>query len=465
MPSKSLARHASPTAGWLAAIVESSEDAIVSKSLEGIITSWNPAAERLFGYAAAEAVGRPISMLAPPGRESEMVAILERIRRGEKVEHFETVRRRKDGVLIDISLTVSPILNEKQQIVGASKIAHDITERRRTERALLASEERFRNLANAVPDIVWTADPNGTLTFVNDRWFHYCGISPPEKASEWPEPVLHPEDRARCLAQWRRALREGMRYEIEARIRRHDGEYRWFLTRAVPVPDTGGRITWFGSTTDINERKQAEEHQRLLAAELSHRVKNVLAVVQFLADRSGVNASSVEACLDAFRGRLQALGAAHSVLLADDWKWASLASLVRTTLEPYLGDGDRVRLDVRDLRLESDVALTLALGLHELATNAAKHGALSTPAGQISLTAQVHKDENGDELRIVWREHGGPAVTRPAVEGFGTTMLSQAIEYQHAGRAELDWRKEGLVCRLVLPLKPRASAAAEQSAA
>jgi PAS domain S-box-containing protein len=131
-----------PAASWLAAIVESSEDAIVSKRLDGTITSWNPAAERLFGYTAEEVIGRPISMLAPPDRENEMPATLERIRRGQKVDRYETVRRRKDGSLVDISLTVSPIRDETGRIVGASKIARDITARKRAEerQRLLAAE-------------------------------------------------------------------------------------------------------------------------------------------------------------------------------------------------------------------------------------------------------------------------------------------------------------------------------------
>jgi PAS domain S-box-containing protein len=453
MASRSETAREPLAAGWLAAIVESSDDAIVSKTLDGIITSWNPAAERLFGYAANEAIGRPISMLAPPGRETEMAAILERIRRGDRVEHFETVRRRKDGGLIDISLTVSPIRDRRQRIVGASKIARDITEHKRAEEALVASEARFRTLANTVPDIVWTADPEGTITFVNDRWFRFSGAAPGESPRDWPQAELHPDDRERCLERWHRALREGSEHEIETRIRRYDGEYRWFLVRAAPVRDPGGRITgWFGSTTDIHDRKQAEAHQQRLTAELSHRVKNMLAVVQVLAARSGARATSVDECLTAFRGRLQALSAAHNALLAGDWKWASLVPLVRTALEPYLAEGDRIRLDIRDLRLEPEAALTLALGLHELATNAAKYGALSTPGGQIALSARVHAAEGGAELCIVWQESGGPAVAPPAVAGFGTTMLSQAIEYQHGGRAELDWRKEGLVCRLALPL-------------
>jgi PAS domain S-box-containing protein len=323
--------------GWLAAIVESSHDAIVSKTLDGTVTSWNPAAERLFGYTAEEMIGRPIAILAAPDRENEMPAILESIRRGEKVDHYETVRRRKDGSLVDISLTVSPIRDETGRIVGASKIARDIT-----------------------------------------------------------------------------------------------------------------------------ARKRLEERQRILTAELSHRVKNLFAVVQVLADRSASKATSVAECIVAFRSRLQALNAAHTALIAGDWNWVSLASLAQTALGPYLGVGDRIRLDVRDLRLNPDFALTLALGLNELATNAAKYGALASPTGRITLTARVEAGESGDEFRLVWQEEGGPAVDAPAVAGFGTTMLSQAIEYQHEGKVELDWRKQGLICSVTLPIAKTASPSASR---
>jgi PAS domain S-box-containing protein len=327
MGSRSVAMSEPLAAGWLAALVESADDAIVSKALDGAIRSWNPAAQRLFGYTPGEVIGRPISILAPPDRENEMPAILARIGRGEKIDRYDTVRRRKDGSLVDISLTVSPIRDETGRIAGASKIARDIT-----------------------------------------------------------------------------------------------------------------------------ERKQAEERQRMLTAELSHRVKNLFAVVQVLAERSSSKTTTAAECVEAFRGRLQALSAAHSALIAEDWNWASLAGLAQTALKPYLSEGDRIRLDVRDLRLNPDFALTLALGLNELATNAAKYGALASPTGRITLTAGVEPAESGEVFRLVWQEEGGPAVEPPAVAGFGTSMLSQAIEYQHEGRVELEWRKEGLVCHLTLPI-------------
>ncbi|HSA82410.1 MAG TPA: PAS domain S-box protein [Geminicoccaceae bacterium] len=433
----------------LAAIVASSDEAIVSKTLDGVVTSWNPAACRLFGYTADEMIGRHISTLVGPGREDEVPAILEQIRRGEKIDHYETVRRRKDGSLVDVSVSISPIRDDAGTIIGASKLARDITERKRVDAALGASEERFRTLANMVPDFVWIADPEGTITFANDRWFHFCGITPEQNARDWPELVLHPDDRARCLEQWTRALKDGTEYEIEVRNRRQDGEYRWFLTRAMPVRDAEGRISaWFGSTTDIHDRKQSEEHARMLAAELSHRVKNILAIVQTLAERTGDKATSPADFIEAFRGRIQALSSAHKALMATDWHDARLVEIVEAAVAPYLDSPARISLDVPDVALKPEAALTLALAFHELATNAAKHGSFSEEGGRIAITARTE----AGELRLDWQEQDGPAVRPPATKGFGTTMLSQAIEYQHHGKAELLWRDEGLLCRLSLPL-------------
>jgi PAS domain S-box-containing protein len=445
--------RAAETVARLAAIVDSADEAIASKTLDGIVTSWNPAAETLFGYTADEIIGRHISVLAAPGREDEMPAILERIRRGEKVDRYETLRRRKDGSLVAIALTVSPIRDESGRIIGASKIARDITEHRRLHEALRASEERFRNLANAVPDIVWTAAPDGSITFANDRWFHFCGITREQNERGWPELVLHPDDRERCIAEWTRALRDGTNYEIEVRNRRHDGEYRWFLTRASPIRDRDGRITaWFGSTTDIHDRKQTEERQQILTAELSHRVKNLLTVIGVLAERTGERAGSVEQFLESFRGRIRALNAAQAALIATDWQGASLAALVHAPLEPYLVDAGRIDIDVQDLPVRAEFALTLTLALHELATNASKHGALSGATGRVRLSARIERAETGEEFVLVWQEDGGPPVRPPTTAGFGTTMLGKALEYQHQGQTELIWRVAGLLCRFRLPL-------------
>jgi two-component sensor histidine kinase len=248
-------------------------------------------------------------------------------------------------------------------------------------------------------------------------------------------------------------LREGCDYEIEVRNRRHDGEYRWFLTRASPIRDAAGRITtWFGSTTDIHDRKLAEERQQMLTAEPSHRVKNLLTVIQIIAERTADRAASVDAFLAAFQGRLQALSSAQAALVVSNWGNASLVTLIQGALKPYLEDGGRIRLDVEDLPIGPEAAFTLTLALHELATNAVKYGALSDAAGRVTLTARPEAGTTGEELCLVWQEEGGPPVRPPETTGFGTTMLSRAIKYQHQGRTELIWSENGLLCRLHLPL-------------
>ncbi|HWF06871.1 MAG TPA: PAS domain S-box protein [Bryobacteraceae bacterium] len=248
----------------LCAIVNSSDDAIISKDLNGIITSWNESAERMFGYTAAEAVGQSVTMLMPADRLEEEPEILARLRRGERVEHFETVRRRKDGALLDISLTISPVRNSKGVIVGASKIARDIGESKRTRAALVASEARFRQLADTMPQIVWTARPDGYIDYYNERWYEYTGFNRNVFGHAGWEAILHPEDVERRHETWCAAINAGQPYNIEYRLKdKNLNRWRWFVGRAVPVRDTEDKVVkWFGTCTDIDEQKRAQEKLR-----------------------------------------------------------------------------------------------------------------------------------------------------------------------------------------------------------
>jgi len=245
----------------LSAIVDSCDDAIISKDLNGIITSWNKSAERLFGYTAAEAVGMPVTMLIPSDRLEEEPDILSRLRRGERVDHFETVRRRKDGTLLDISLTISPVRDERGAIVGASKIARDISGRKRAEAMLMASEARFRQLADSMPHIVWTADAEGQIDHFNDRWYEFTGHSRDSQTLPTWESILHPDDVSRSRETWAEGVESGAPHSIEYRL--WDGRWhrwRWFMGRAVAIRDGADRIVkWFGTCTDIDDRKQMEE--------------------------------------------------------------------------------------------------------------------------------------------------------------------------------------------------------------
>lgn len=249
----------------LSAIVEFSEDAIIGKTLDGIITSWNPAAEQLFGYSAAEIIGQPMLKLFPPERQHEEVEILEHIGRGEKVGNYETVRVRKDGVRVAIAVTISPIHDSEGRITGASKIARDITQQKAAAEALQRSEERFRSLVTTTSQIVWNTNAEGMVSSPMPSWRAYTGQTEAEIQSLGWADALHPDDVARTMKVWRRAVETQSLYETEYRLRRQDGVYREFKVRGAPVMNEDGSLReWVGTCTDITERKQAEEAQARL---------------------------------------------------------------------------------------------------------------------------------------------------------------------------------------------------------
>jgi PAS domain S-box-containing protein len=306
--------------GRIASIIEFTDDAIVSKNLDGIITSWNKAAERIFGYTAQEAVGQPITIIIPQDRQDEERTILTRIRRGERIDHFETVRQRKHGGLISVSLTISPVKNADGKIVGASKIARDIT-----------------------------------------------------------------------------------------------------------------------------ELKSSHDQIATLAREAEHRSKNLLANVQAMVNLS--QAETVSDLKKAIEGRIQALANVHSLFVSTRWIGAELCTIARQELAPYSERGEkRVRIDGPEVLLEPNAAQAIAVTLHELATNAAKYGALSVANGEIELKWS-HRTEGRLEFR--WTETSGPPVRAPTRTGFGSRIVEQVIA-QLKGNTRFDWRPEGLVCDITL---------------
>ena len=256
-------KRAQEIAAHFAAVVGSSFDAIVSKTPEGVITSWNAAAERMFGYSASEMIDHTAHRLIPVELHAEENDILARISCGESIQHYETVRLTKDGRRVDLSLTISPIRDSKGQIIGSSQIARDITEQKRQRTALKESEELFRALVDQMSQLAWMMDDTGNVYWFNQRWYDYTGMTIETMHGEAWDQAHHPDHRARVLSSRRRSLETGEPWEETCLLRGKDGQYRWYLTRAVPIRDDQGRIVrWFGTNTDITEHKRTEEDLR-----------------------------------------------------------------------------------------------------------------------------------------------------------------------------------------------------------
>ncbi len=254
----------------LASIIESSHDAIVSKTLDGTILTWNTGAQRLFGYSTEQAVGSHISLIIPKEHMRDEELILSRICAGERVEHYETIRRRLNGSLIHVSITVSPIRNAAGEVVGASKIARDISDRIQAEVELHKSEERYRALVEASATVVWRTDPKGEVVFASDAWNKITGQTDEEKTGWGWLRSIHPDDHERTVELWDESLKNKTLHENQFRVRTREGAYRWFSVRGVPIFNADGSVReWVGANTDFHDRKTAEDALRSLAADLS----------------------------------------------------------------------------------------------------------------------------------------------------------------------------------------------------
>ncbi len=428
----------------LSAIIQSSDDAIISKDLNGTVLSWNPAATRIFGFEEAEMIGASIRRLIPAERQAEEDDILTRVIRGERIKSFDTLRRRKDGSEISVSITVSPVFDKANRIVGASKIARDITARENNQRALRESEFRFRMLADNISQLAWVADRTGSIDWYNKRWYDYTGV-PLGSTDGWGwDKVHHPDHIQRVQDHFRQSIAAGREWEDTFPLRGHDGQYRWFLSRAKPIRDDDGAILyWFGTNTDVTEMLDKEEQIRVLLMEVNHRSKNLLSVIQALARRSG---GSDPDFLHRFENRLASLSANQDLLVRRGWSTimmdelgdAQLAILGRESREQVLTQGLAIPLSPR-------CAEIIGMALHELATNALKYGALSVPTGRVAMSWEETAD---GMFQIDWRECGGPVVIPPEGRGFGTTLIQHIPARSLDAEVTLDYAPTGLNWRL-----------------
>jgi PAS domain S-box-containing protein len=255
----------------LAALVESSDDAIISKNLDGTIVSWNGGAQRLFGYSEAEAVGQSIAMIIPNEIQDEESDFMQRLRAGERVEHRETIRLAKGAKRVAVSLTISSVKDSTGKIVGFSKIIRDITDRKRAEQVLRESEERFRLVANTAPVLIWMSGTDKLCNFFNQGWLRFTGRRMEDELGEGWVSSVHPEDVQHCVEIYSASFDARVDFEMEYRLRRFDGEYRWMVDYGAPRFESDGNFCgYIGSCVDITERKSSAESLRALTGRLIH---------------------------------------------------------------------------------------------------------------------------------------------------------------------------------------------------
>jgi PAS domain S-box-containing protein len=315
--------------------------------------------------------------------------------------------------------------------------------------ALDESRAQLEVLTDAMPQMVWSTRPDGFHDYYNARWYEFTGVPVGSTDGEGWNGMFHPEDQERAWASWRRCLATGEPYEIEYRLRHHSGAYRWTLGRALPVRNADGEIVrWIGTCTDIDAAKKAAEQNELLNRELAHRIKNIFAVVSGLIGISSRHDPTIRPYAKSLQERIAALGRAHE--FARPHSDASRPALGGTTLKgllqelfrPYPAfDAGDIRISGDDTTVDDRGATPIAMLFHELATNAAKYGALSAEAGRIGVDVSV----SDGTVRIVWQEDGGPPVDgEPQQVGFGTRLAQLSVEQQLGGKLERFWRRGGL---------------------
>ena len=443
-------------------IVENARDyAIFTTDKDGNIDSWPPGAANVFGWSIEEIFGRPAAMLfTPEDRES-----------GAPRQEFETALSRghapdvrwhqhRSGSRVYIEGSVWPLTDANGAPKGFLKIGQDMTLRRQHEIALMESEERFRLLATTVPHLVFRSTTEGRRTWASPQWTAYTGMN--DEQSEgygWLE-AIHPDDREVALVKWDEAGEDGETYYGEHRIRRkQDGMYRWHQTRAVPIRfSMDGPNEWVGSASDIHDMRQLQERQGILVGELQHRTRNLLAVVRSIASQTASTVESLHEFQAAFDRRLGALSRVQGLLSRTEGEAVTVESLLRMELDAVTDDWSRIEVDGPRVLVGDGTLQTLTLVIHELSTNAARHGALSDPQGRIVIHWFRRDDREGDagHLVIEWREKFSTRTPDPArPRGFGRQLIEEAIPYQLGASTRFILEETGLHCVLSLPLDPQ----------
>ncbi|WP_052389846.1 PAS domain S-box protein [Belnapia moabensis] len=374
-------------------------------------------------------------------------------------QEFEAQHRTKAGEIRDVLVRAQGVMLGGRKVTYGAHI--DITGRKAAEAALRESEAEFRAAFEQASVAMSEVDcATGCVLRANTAYARLVGRPAEEIAGQRFSDFVHPDDRAEDLAGFRRVCRgETPTHEVAKRYVQPDGSVRWAELTSAPVCDQAGRIVrTVAIVQDVTERRAAEERQALLVREVDHRAKNVLAVVQ--AALRLTPKGDTEAYAKAVEGRVMALARAHTLLAAERWTGAWLRTLLEGDLAAFLsstmtsaGSGQRAELHGPNVMLSPASAQALSMTLHELATNATKHGALSAPGGRISVSWRVTKESDRSALWLQWSEAGGPLVTgAPARRGFGSRVIEATVRDQLGGTVRTNWEASGVICELTVPL-------------
>lgn len=399
-----------------------------------------------------------------PDDRARMIAAVEHTRATGEDYDIEYHVIRPDGTTGWVMIRGQLIGDQWGKPVGMSGVSLDIGMLKGAEQALIESETRFKTFAQVMPNQVWSATPDGQLDWFNDQVYEYSGLEFADlKGNGWAQ-IVHPGDIGGAAEKWAKALKTAELYQTEFRLRRADGSWRWHLARALPISGQDGTVTrWVGSNTDIEDQKRSEDRQKLLSRELEHRIKNTLAMVGAIASQTFRTAATKEDARTIFDARLSALNHAHEILTSTSWTSASMSAVVQGALAPHRSGEGRIKIDGPEVDLTARQALSLALALHELATNATKYGALSVPGGTIGVSWDCRRDGESRRLRFEWRESGGPAVQPPTRRGFGSRLIERTLSSDFDGSVSMDFRPEGLVCHFETTLGGGAPASGRQA--
>lgn len=427
----------------LVAILDGIDQCFYAVDPEWRITVFNRGAEEHFGLSRDEALGRCLWDLLGVSPEHEAGQLFRHVMEKREPLLVETASLIKPGRIVEGRMFPLP--------EGLGVAVRDVTDRRKAEAALkqreaeLARVQRIAGVGGLEVDL-----RDGYVNRRSPEYLKLHGL-PPEAENEshqaWVDRI-HPEDRDQTECEFRDALDgDAIRYEAEYRIvRPSDGQVRWIAATAEIERDASGRaLRLIGAHRDVTERALAQERQRLLINELNHRVKNTLATVQSIASQSLRTARTTGEASAAFEARLMALSRAHNVLTRENWAGANLREIVEGAAQPYEGPSGRFRISGENIRLPPQTALALAMALQELATNAVKYGALSSPTGCVEVRWSVTLGGRR-ALSLRWAEHGGPEVRPPERRGFGSRLIERSLAADLDGQVRLLFDPAGVVC-------------------